>query len=392
MRYLILLPLPVLAWAQSIALENPVARLAVDPGIGGRAVSYRAAGREWLWKGTETVPRDPTPEKPWDYAQLGGFHLWPAPQARWKGDGSAWPPPPRIDHGAYETLPGAADEIALRSPLEQTPGWSFTGIRAELRYQLVPSSTRMRLTSTFVNHGGWPQWWSHWHITTVRLPLPIAGAPRGYASFPVRAASAAGAQGFLLQAGPVAAERSGMVVRLPYTGAQWKISADSDGGWLAAEDREIGAVLVQRFTANLKRAFGTWPEGQSTLAVFSNEMAGFTELELMGPQQEIVPGASTSFTAEWAACRVDGPLVSAGEAGATVRPLVLADGRATGSFGVFDAGIAELVVDGALVWKGACSPDAPLVLDAPVGGTAVELRVAGRVLAAVSPPAASPAR
>ena len=391
MRFLILLPLPVLACAESIALENPVARLAVDPAIGGRAVSYRAAGREWLWKGADTVPRDPTPEKPWDYAQLGGFHLWPAPQAQWKGDGSAWPPPPWLDHGAYETLPGDAGEIALRSPLEATPGWSFSRIRAELRYRLVPGSTRMRLASSFANQGTAPQWWSHWHITTVRMPLPLGGAARGFASFPVRAASVAGPRGYLLQRGAAAVERSGAVVRLPYTGTEVKVSADSDGGWLAAEDREAGAVLVQRFTADLGRGFGAWPEGQSTLAVFANAPDGFCELELMGPMQELRPGTTTTFAVEWAACRVDGPLVAAGEAGVTVRPLAVADGRVTGSFGVFDAGIAELAIDGALAWKGACSPDAPLVIDAPVGGTRVELRVAGRVLA-VSPPAGAPAR
>ncbi len=379
------------AQAESITLDNGVARVVIEPAIGGRAVSYVGGGRSWLWHDATATPQEPTAEKPWLYGQLGGFHLWPAPQSRWKrANLVGWPPPGQIDHGVYEVVAHDAASVDLRAPVEDHADQAAVGLRSGLRYRLAPHSTRLTVVSSFTNTLAWSQWWSHWQITTVQLPP----AHRGCITFPVNPASAAGEQGFLHQVGEkheLDQERSGPLRRIWWNGHQQKVSSDSNAGWLAAEDLSTGTAFVQRFTVTPHLPFGTYPEGNCPVAFYLGAdpgfvSPGFTELEVLGAEQEIAPAATTTMTVEWAACRVAGPLLAVTEGGVTVRPLQIAAGRARGSFGVFDVGTATLTIAGSVAWSGPCSPAAPLELDVPVTGTGVAtLSVDGRPLSTPPP-------
>ena len=382
--WLCLAVLPALLQAESITLDNGLTSVVIEPAIGGRVMAYTGGGRSWLWRDAAAKPLEPTAEKPWLYGQLGGFHLWPAPQSRWKRAASTgWPPPGKIDHGDYEVIAHDAASAELRGPIEDQIA---VGVRSGLRYRLAPHSTRLTVDSSFTNTGTCPQWWSHWQITTVQLPPKHQGC----ATFPVKPTSAAGERGYLQQVGTpldLDIERDGVLVRTWWNGKANKLSSDSDAGWLAAEDRATGTAFVQRFTVKRGLTFGTYPEGNCPLAVyFADSMPGFTELEVMGPEQEIAPAATTTMSVEWAACRVAGPLLTVTEAGVTVRPLTLADGHATGSFGVFDAGTATLTIAGTVVWSGPCTPAQPLELDVPTTANGVAaLTVEGRPLSAPAP-------
>lgn len=371
-----------------LPLINDVAQVVIDPAVGGRAVSYTAGGRSWLWHDPAAVPVDATIDQPWSYVQIGGFHLWPAPQSRWKrGPAKGWPPPGWLDHGVYSVISRDASSIALRSPVETHAEQTASGIQATLTYALVAAhSNRLTVTSTFTNTTTYPQFWSHWHITTVQLPAN----KQGCAVFPVRPTSAAGERGYLVQMGNATDaryEREGTLARGWWNGTSGKISADSDGGWLAAEDRATSTVFVQRFTVDLSGPFGTYPEGNCPLSVYFGDKDGFTELEVMGPERELAPAATTSMAVEWSACRVDGPLRTVTAGGVVVRPLSRVGTHITGSFGVHEVGTAMLTIAGTSVWSGACTPAAPLVIDVPTNTPGpIKLVVGDRVLAELSVP------
>ena len=307
--------------------------------------------------------------------------MWPAPQARWKRANIAgWPPPGQLDHGNYELLSRNESAIELRLPVEDHADQTSAGLRCELRYRLAPQSTRLTVESTFLNTAAYPQWWGHWHITTVQLP----DERQGCITVPVQPNSSAGAQGYLLQSREtknVDIDRSGQLSRFWWNGKSYKVSSDSEIGWIAAEDRVTSTAFVQRFTVEQNLPFGTYPEGHCPLAVFLGEADGFTEMEVMGPERELAPGASTTLAVEWAACRVTGSLTTVTDGGVTVRPLTIANGRASGSFGVFDIGTATLAIGGTVVWTASCSPAQPLQFDIPVtlSGVAI-LMVEGRQL------------
>lgn len=370
-----------------IPLTNDVTQVVIDPAVGGRAISYTAGGRSWLWHDPAAIPIEATVDQPWLYTQIGGFHLWPAPQSRWKrGPMIGWPPPGWLDHGIYHVLSRDASAITLRSPVETHAEQTASGIQAELRYALVaPNSNRLTVTSTFTNTTTYPQFWSHWHITTVQLPAN----QQGCAVFPVRVGSAAGERGYLVQMGNTTDaryERDGALARGWWNATGGKFSADSDGGWLAAEDRATSTVFVQRFTVDLSGPFGTYPEGNCPLSVYFGDKDGFTELEVMGPERELAPAATTSMAVEWSACRVAGPLRTVTAGGVVVRPLTRTAGHITGSFGVHESGTAVLTIAGVQAWSGLCSPAAPLLIDVTADAPgAVKLVVGERPLAELLP-------
>lgn len=111
------------------------------------------------------------------------------------------------------------------------------------------------------------------------------------------------------------------------------------------------------------------------------EADGFTEMEVMGPERELAPEATTTLAIEWAACRVTGQLTTVTDGGVTVRPLTIANGGASGSFLVFDVGTATLTIAGTVAWIAPCSPAQPLEFDIPVTLSGVaSLMVEGRQL------------
>jgi hypothetical protein len=94
------------------------------------------------------------------------------------------------------------------------------------------------------------------------------------------------------------------------------------------------------------------------------------EIEVLSPLANIAAGGSYTFTIDWYAAKIDGPIRDINNAGAIRTPLAISGGgEVTGEFGVFYAGRADLVFDnspGVAAASFTVSPENALVLSQTV--------------------------
>jgi hypothetical protein len=163
-------------------------------------------------------------------------------------------------------------------------------------------------------------------------------APRGYFVFPSDGRSGADSQWKNWPADGIAGAQ--------YLRRTGKIGADVTGGWVAYVDERDGYTFVKRFTVAGIPGPSSWPDGGSTVQVYTNGREPYIEVEVLGPLIDLPPQQQTVFTIDWYATRLDGPILKASEAGACKQRLAVQRlgqrGRVTGHFGVFHQGTIEL--------------------------------------------------
>ena len=198
-----------------------------------------------------------------------------------------------------------------------------------------------------------------------------------------------------------------------------KIGLDSPAGWLATVDGECGAVFVQRFVFEPKKAYPDgssvefWHNGVGQIHAYNRDIVMATnaaenpyvfESEVLSPYAELKPGRSYTWHYDWYACQIGGsfPVLNCTDAGVVAEPLRAvrdpAGWRLEGRFGVFARANPRLEwrdARGRLVGvqplHRAATPLEPLVLDevvsAPAGARVVGL-MSGGTLASTELPAA----
>lgn len=158
--------------APTIHLTNGVASAAIMPDIGGRIISFRALGREWLWRNRSLISDEFTFLVPPEGAQAasslgewwnwGGDKSWPAPQG-WASDQEwAGPPDPILDSGPFDVI--SADQTRCHLMSQADPR---TGLRVERKVSMEPGVAGLRLTTTMTNTSSSPRTWSCWTVTQV---------------------------------------------------------------------------------------------------------------------------------------------------------------------------------------------------------------------------------
>ncbi|MBV2364634.1 DUF4380 domain-containing protein [Streptomonospora nanhaiensis] len=295
---------------ERVVLDNGVLRLTAAPGLGGRVLSLRLAGREFLYRNPrlldaglrrrEGVRLDPVegPMSAWN--NVGGDKTWPAPQG-WSGPGEwAGPPDPVLDSGAYAAEVGALGGGA--AVLTMTSGDDpRTGLRLRRRITLEPGASGYRLDLTARNTADAPRTWALWNVTQ------LDGAARADDGGVYVGVAGEGPHTVPLVAGdatPRVVEHAPGVLRVPAQDVVGKVGFPTAAGWI----RHVGAAgaLTQTFTP----APGAYPDQGSRVEVWLEyplehplaHLGGLrpqdrvVECEVLGPLTELAPGEEASLS------------------------------------------------------------------------------------------------
>lgn len=378
-------PVRVTQWTdyegwEAIVLENDLITMAVVPVIGARIMAYALDGHESMFVNAAERGKVYPPGTANGWPNYGGFKNWPAPQDRW-----GWPPPPWLDHGPYAAEvtrdDGGAASVFVAGPTAQS---GTPGLRFERTMTLYRGTTRLTVRQSLINDGTERASWSIWDITQ---NLVQHGALRDSENFWVYFPVEPGAAGVRTTKPSEAwkGEVAPGIYGVQFHPADAKLFARVSDGWICYVDERDGYTFCKTFALD---AAATYPDGDAHVAVWLSGKEPYLEVEVMSPLYDLAPGGgSASFTEEWWATHVDGPIVAVSPAGA-VRDRLAHDGRMlSGTFGVFHRGTAAvhfLDASGTLLDTGdthVVTPAEPFVLREavalPPGTARIELHILG---------------
>ncbi|MCX7599330.1 MAG: DUF4380 domain-containing protein, partial [Armatimonadetes bacterium] len=170
------------------------------------------------------------------------------------------------------------------------------------------NSTRLQVTETFKNVSSRQIEWSIWDVTQVpgalspgekfsehaRIYFPINPDSRftgGYRTISDKPTSQWRVENGLLE-----------VIYRRETG---KIGADSVAGWIAYADCQAAFTYAKRFEVT---PGANYPDGGCTVEVYTSGDLPYMEVEVLSPLRRLAPGESASFTQNWYATRLGGPI------------------------------------------------------------------------------------
>jgi hypothetical protein len=262
--------------SKCLTIRNDSVKVVLDPNHGGRVVEYSLNGRNALYtedgrpygigsKGTmlagrfDIGPERTTPRRP---------TLW---KGKWEGRATG---PRSVE------LTSAEDEA--------------TGVQLVRRFELAAASTHLRCTQTIVNVSKTTRRYYHWSRTFAPpggLALvgltPGSRFPRKYVQY---------LSSFVISFKPEDPHvqiRDGCAVIAPVP-KHPKLGFDTYAGWMAYVSTD-GLLFAKRFAAYRDRRYTDL--AGITVCVYYHP--SFCELEPIGPEEVLAPGASASFTEDW---------------------------------------------------------------------------------------------
>lgn len=315
-----------------LTVQTPDLSLGFLPQLGGRLVSVRSEGREFLWHDPLLLDDDlhPVPGAAGraaigagseddadavpvvgDWVDAGGAKTWPAPRGagvgRWHG-----PPDAVLDGGEFSVEvveePGVV-EIVLTSAADAASGLTVTRT-----FRIPARGGSFVQTSQFTNSSDHPVRWSVWEVVQVdSSPGPDGSGDRGEvvvgtfaedpgidlvpATGPVTRTTTGGSTtvpaqdvvaklGFRHADGGVGFVRGGRTLNITgepsaMTGEADRTPEHPDGGC------RVEVWLQHPVPAPLPQFEGLHPD------------AHYVELELLGPLTTLAPGRSTALHLHW---------------------------------------------------------------------------------------------
>jgi len=344
-----------------LVMENGIITIATVPEIGARVMQYDLAGHPSIFTNPDAFNDTYDPATYTGWPTWGGYKVWPAPQDSW-----GWPPPPYLDFGVYAshvefTTPDSA-AIFVSSPLEKkkTPN-----LRLERRTTIFKNTSRVRMEQTMINEGKSKASWSVWDVTQSIVNHPgEKDFENFWVYFPVNPNSVFGEDGVLIESPSTAwkGEVAPGVYGVQYKASGAKISADPHKGWICYVDEKDSMAYAKIFPLYEGEEY---PEGGQRISVW---VAGaplyYSEVEVYGPMVEMAAnGGSTTFTIDWYAAKVHGPILDVNTAGAIAQNLLVNPETVSGEYGVFHVGTAQLVAldaGGQVLLEGPEHPVTPL--------------------------------
>jgi hypothetical protein len=152
-----------------VRLRRGDIEVAVAPRLGGRTMSMRFGGHEFLWRNPALIGAaleplsDPVAPRAGagfaDWQNWGGDKTWPAPQG-WSGGPSEWPGPPDpvLDAGAYLVLEHTPSRVVVESGTDPRTGLC---IRRDVG---IDRDGSVVVTSTLTNKSSSRTSWAAWGV------------------------------------------------------------------------------------------------------------------------------------------------------------------------------------------------------------------------------------
>ena len=328
------------AWVMS----NDLVTVATVPVIGARIMQYDLGDHPSIYVNPEEFSNIYTPSSSGFWPNFGGFKSWPAPQAIWN-----WPPPPTLDYGLYEAVADTfSDSVSLTvtSPVEQ---WRAPDLRIQRRTTLYKSTSRIKVEQTIINDSNETQQWGVWDITqSITTHTGETDFDNFWVYFPINPESRYGESGVYtdLRGDTTPSEAwvgevAPGIYGVKYRPDDQKLFADSHIGWICYVDELAGYTYAKTFDIFEDAEY---PDDGARNEVWINGNPHYFEVEVVSPVVDLpANGGSYTFTENWWAAKVNGPILSVTEAGAVRSFDYNKDTkRFTGEFGVFHIGKARL--------------------------------------------------
>jgi hypothetical protein len=369
----------------AVVLKNGIVTVATVPEIGARIMQYDLGRHASIFVNESELGKTYTPGPSSSWPNFGGFKNWPAPQDRWN-----WPPPPTIDFGPYEvsTISETADSVTIEA-VGQKERWLTPGLRFTRRTTIYKNSSRVRVDQTLVNEGATAARWSVWDITQSIVHHPNkTDYDNFWVYFPIDPNSRYGKSGVRFEQNSPAwkGEVAPGIYGVQFLPDGKKIFSDSYGitdSWACYADNLDGYVYAKVFPLFKGQEY---PDEGAHVEVWVSNSPLYLELEVVSPIVELAAnGGRYTFTEDWYAARLQGPVLAVNHSGAVEEHLTAQNGKFTGRFGVFHSGSVRLsYVDGSGTELGSgeiipVTPLETLVLDEtdtiPAGAAAVELKL-----------------
>jgi len=367
---------------EALVMENGLITVATVPEIGARIMQYDLGEHASIFVNEDEVGRlyEPGANSPWH--NYGGYKVWPAPQDRW-----GWPPPPILDFGIYQgsmevTAPDSVS-VFVSGPVER---WKTPDLRFERRATIFRGTSRVRVEQTIVNEGESADSWSVWDVTQNVVHHPgERDFENFWVYFPVNPESRYGERGVRTSNDSPAwkGEVAPGVFGVQFLPEGKKIFADSPQGWVCYVDEREGYAYAKTFALFPGEPY---PDQGAHVEVWINKDPLYLEVEVVSPVVELAPsGGRYTFTEDWWAAKVNGPILEVNPVGAIAGRLKLEAGKLTGTYGVFHEGTGQVTFvggDGKVLGTGPSSAVTPLAtfgleeeVEVPTGAARVEIRV-----------------
>jgi hypothetical protein len=269
-------------YSDCIRLENDETRVTLGHRCGGLVLEYS-------WRGENLMALDPN-QAGWTYAP-GKPEIDPWGGRCDIGPEKAIAPHPTLWLGVWTAEVDGSGVARLTSQVDPA-----TGARLVREFELDPETSRLRCTQIIANESGKDQAWHHWSrtlspgggIVVVPLTLPRR-FPSGYvmygndyisANFAPRDPNVRIRDGFLEIFG---------------TPASPKLCIDSYAGWFGYLAKS-GKLFVKRYPVFPGRMYNDIVAETVSIWYFEDKLC---ELEPIGPEERLAPGASAAFTEDW---------------------------------------------------------------------------------------------
>jgi len=336
----------------ALFMKNGLVTVVAVPAIGGRIMEYKLGSHPFLWVneaefGKTYDPPQTEEERQWH--NYGGYKAWPAPQKRWGGppdplgsalDGGKWT-------GKITAHGGQIGEIELVSPADK----DVTGLQITRRIQMFASTTKVVVTDIFKNVSDEAIEWGICGVTQVRGSLSISEkfSEEARIYFPLNPDSRAPKGFWYLSKGPSEQFQpldDGKLMQVSYSFESSKIGADVAGGWMAYVDDIHRYAFVQRFE---EQSLSEYPDQGANVEVYtSGEEFAYMQMATLSQLYTLQPGETKSYSQQWYATSLAGPVRDTTELAAIREPLRLESVETglqlTGELGIFAPGTLEVVL------------------------------------------------
>jgi hypothetical protein len=324
----------------ALVMKNGLITIATVPVIGARIMQYDLGEHQSIFVNDNELGRTYSPRANSQWHNFGGYKVWPAPQDRWN-----WPPPPTLDFGEYsgEIIMNSSDSVVIfvSGPVEQ---WVTPNLRLTRKTTIYRGSSRVKVDQTIINEGSSSDSWSVWDVTQNIVNHPgEQDFENFWVYFIINPESQYGNDGVRYDNSSSAwtGEVAPGIYGVQFLPENKKIFADSHEGWICYVDEREGYAYAKTFELF---EGAEYPDQGAHVEVWISGGPLYLEVEVVSPIVELTAnGGSYTFTENWWAAKVNGPILGVNNVGAITSHADFdsTTGMLTGTFGVFYVGTAQ---------------------------------------------------